>query len=45
MNRNAEFNFSDSGYGGVPTFYNIKSVDNVYQLVNKLRKDEASLNN
>jgi hypothetical protein len=45
MNRNAGFNFSGSGYGGVPTFYNIKSVDNVYQLVNNLRRGEASLNN
>jgi len=30
MNRNAEFNFSDFGYGEVPTFYNIKGVDNIY---------------
>jgi hypothetical protein len=43
MNRNTGFNFSGFGYGAMPTFYDIKGVDNVYQMVSNLRKDESSL--
>jgi hypothetical protein len=43
MNRNAGFNYSGFGYGAVPTFYDIKGVDNVYQMVSNLRKDESGL--
>ncbi|MGB9928893.1 MAG: hypothetical protein ACPK85_10895 [Methanosarcina sp.] len=43
MQRNPEFNFTGFGYG-IPTFYDIKGVDNVYQIVNNLRKKEFGLN-
>lgn len=47
MGNNIDYKRSFIGFGfdPVPTFYDIKDVDNVYHLINNLRKNEYKLNN